>query len=104
MYSITCIQRSPKGSKKVVSYSRWSLKCRCHLVDLRKDVASKQWSLKAGGCLIQVVSNKGLTVLTLETWRSLLKHCTLCPKQKHLTHSSTEFAPKLKNGGSQGPF
>ena len=37
-------------------------KCRFYLVDLRRFVVSEQWSLKAGGLLIQVVSNTGLTV------------------------------------------
>ena len=31
-------------------------------VDLRRFAVSEQWSLKAGGLLLQVVSNTGLTV------------------------------------------
>ena len=37
-------------------------KCRFYCVDLRRVVVSEQWSLKACGLLIQVVSNIGSTV------------------------------------------
>ena len=38
-------------------------KCRIYRVDLRRVVVSKQWSLKAGGLLIQVVCYTVLTEL-----------------------------------------
>ena len=37
-------------------------KRRFYKVDLRRVFVSEQWSLKAGGFLIQVVSHTGLTV------------------------------------------
>ena len=60
-YSITCIKTPLKGSNKSFSYNRWSLNTGSIRLTLRR-VVSKQWSLKAGGLLIQVVSNTGLTV------------------------------------------
>ena len=36
---------------------------RFHSVELRKGVVSGQWSLETVDCFIQVVSNRGLTVL-----------------------------------------
>ena len=40
------------------------IKCRFYLVDLRRVAVSEQWSLKAGGLLIQVIFKTGLTVQT----------------------------------------
>ena len=67
MYSITCIQRPLKGSNESGLLQQVVLKCRFYLVDLRVAV-SEQLSLTAGGLLIQVVSNTGLTVLTKLSW------------------------------------
>ena len=73
MYSITCIQRPPKGSIESGLLQQVVFKCRFYLVDLRKHDASEQWSLKLGGCLIQFVSNTGLTVYT-----NALQHSVCC--------------------------
>ena len=62
-YSITCIQRPLKGSNESGLLQQVVFKYRFYQVDLRRAVVSEQWSLKAGGLLIQVVSNIGLTVL-----------------------------------------
>ena len=40
-------------------------KCMFYSIDLRRDVVSERWSLKAVDCLVQVVSNTGLTVLEI---------------------------------------
>ena len=61
-YSITCIKRPPKGSNESGPLQQVVFKCRFYQVDLRRVVVSEQWSIKAGGILIQVVSNTGLTV------------------------------------------
>ena len=61
-YSITCIQRPLKGSNQKGLLQQMVFKCRFYLFDLRRIAVSEQWSLKAGGLLIQVVSNTGLTV------------------------------------------
>ena len=63
MYSITCIQRPLKGSNESGLLQQVVFKCRFCLVDVRRVVVSEQWSLKAGGLSIQVVSNTGLTVV-----------------------------------------
>ena len=63
MYSITCIQRPLKGSNESGLSQQVVFKCRFYLVDLRRIAVAEQWSLKAGGLLIQVVSNTGLTVV-----------------------------------------
>ena len=62
MYSITRIQRPLKGSNESGLLQQVVFKCRFYLVDSRTVVVSEQWSLKAGGLLIQVVSNTGLTI------------------------------------------
>ena len=61
-YSTTCIQRPLKGNNGSSLLQQVVFKCRFYLVELRRVVVSEQWSLKAGGLLIQVVSNTGLTV------------------------------------------
>ena len=61
LYSITCIQRPLKGSNES-GLLQVFFKCRFYQVDLRRGLISVQWSLKAGGLLVQVVSNTGLTV------------------------------------------
>ena len=48
---------------KVVSYNRWSLNAGSIRADFRRGDVSEQWFLIALDCLIQVVSNTGLTVL-----------------------------------------
>ena len=63
-YSITCIQRLLKGSNESGLLQQVVFKCRFYEVDLRRGAVSEQWSLKAGGFLLQVVSNTGLTVLS----------------------------------------
>ena len=68
-YNITCIKRPPKGSNKSGLLQQVVFKCRFYLVDLRWGVASKQWSLTAGGCLIQVVCITGITVLAGNNFR-----------------------------------
>ena len=62
MYSITCIQRPLKGSNESGLLQQVVFKFRFYSVDFRRVVVSEQWSLKAGGLLIQVVSNAGITV------------------------------------------
>ena len=62
-YSITCITRQLEGSNESGLLQQVVFKCRFYQVNVRKVVVSEQWSLKAGGLLIQVVSNTGLTVL-----------------------------------------
>ena len=54
---------------KVVSYSRWSLNASS--ISLRSVVVSEQWSLKAGGLLIQVVSITGLAVLAFSPFPTM---------------------------------
>ena len=61
-FRITCIQRPLKGSNEGGLLQQVVFKCRFYLVDLRRVTVSEQWSLKAGGLLIQVVSNTGLAV------------------------------------------
>ena len=60
-YSITCIQRPPKGSNKSGLLQQVVLKCRFYLVDVRRGIISEQWSVKAVDYLIKVVCNTGLT-------------------------------------------
>ena len=67
MYSISCIQRPPKGSNKSGLLKQVVLKRWFYLVDFRRGLVSEQWSLKSGGCLIWVVSNTGLTVFLVES-------------------------------------
>ena len=62
LYSKTFIQRSPMGSNKSGPLQQVVFKWRFYSVDLRRGVVSEQWSLQAVDCLIQVVSNTGLTV------------------------------------------
>ena len=62
-YSITCIQRPLKGSNESGLLQQAVFKCRFYKVELRRVVVSEQWSFKADGLLIQVVSNTGSTVL-----------------------------------------
>ena len=61
-YSITCIERPLKESNESGLLQHVVIEYRLYLNDLRRVVVSKKWSLKAGGLLIQVVSNTGLTV------------------------------------------
>ena len=63
-YSITFIQRPSKASNESGLLQEVVFKCRLYQIDLRRGVVSKQLSLKAVDCLIQVVSNTGLTVFT----------------------------------------
>ena len=65
-YSITCIQRPLKGSKENGLLQQVVFRCRFYSVDLRQIIVSEQWYLKADDLLIQVVSNTGLTVLSLQ--------------------------------------
>ena len=71
LYSITCIQRPLKGSNESGLLQQVIFKCTFYEIDLRRVVVSEQWSfkagslsiqVKAGGLLIQVVSNTGLTI------------------------------------------
>ena len=66
-YSITCIQRSLKGSNESGLLQQVVFKCRFYEVDLRRVAVSEPWSLKASGLLIQVVSNTGLTIVQFES-------------------------------------
>ena len=52
-YSITCIRRPLKGSNESGLLHQVVFKCSSYSVDLRWVVASEQWSLKAGGLLVQ---------------------------------------------------
>ena len=63
IFTKTCIQRPPKGSNKSGLFQQVVFKYRFYKADLQKVVVSEEWSLKAVVCLIQVVSNPGLTVL-----------------------------------------
>ena len=74
-YSITCIQRPPKGSKKSGLLQQLVCRCRFHSVDLRRAVVLEWWSLKAVSSLIQVVSNTGFIVCI--PWGKIL---SLVPK------------------------
>ena len=62
-YSITCIQRPPKGNNESGLLQQVVFKYRLLWVYLTRDVVSEQWSLKVVHCLIQVVSNTGLKVM-----------------------------------------
>ena len=62
IHSITCIQRPLQVINKSILLQQVVFKCWFYFVDLGRDVVSDLWSLKSGGCLIQVVSNTGLTV------------------------------------------
>ena len=77
--SITCIQRPPKGSSKSGLLQQVVFKCRFHQVDFRRGVVSEQWSLKAFGCLRQVVSNTGLTVVSWLPVSSFLRVSEVLP-------------------------
>ena len=55
--------RPLKGSNESGFFLQVVFKCRFYYVDLRRAFSSEQWSFKAGGLLIQVVSNTGLTLL-----------------------------------------
>ena len=61
-YSITCCKGPFNGSNESRLLQQVAFKCRFYYVALRRIVVSEQWSLKASGLLIQVVSNTGLTV------------------------------------------
>ena len=79
-YSITCIQRPLKESNESGLLQQVVFKCRLYQVDLRRVAVSGvavsgQWSLKAGGLLIQVVSKTGLTVLCLQNMCFSSKCC-----------------------------
>ena len=58
LYSETTQGSNESGLLQQVVFKYWF-----YQVHLRQVVVSEQWSLKAGGLLIQVVSNTGLTVL-----------------------------------------
>ena len=60
-YSITYIPRPLKRSYESGLLQQVVFKCRFYYVELRS-VVSAQWSIKAGGLSIQVVSKTGLTV------------------------------------------
>ena len=62
MYSITCIQRPPKGGNKSGLLKQVVFKCRFYYAKIERGVVSEKWSLKAEDCLIQVVSNTDFTV------------------------------------------
>ena len=62
MYSVTCIHIPLKGSNESGLLQQVVFKSRFCYVELRRLAVSEQWSLKAGGILIQVVFNTGLTV------------------------------------------
>ena len=62
MYGETCIHRPLKGSNEGSLLQQVAFKCRFYYVELTRLAVSQQWSLKAGGLLIQVVFNTGLTV------------------------------------------
>ena len=66
-YSITCIQRPLKGGNESGLLQQVVFKCRFYYIDFRRMAVSEQWSLKAGGLLMQVVSNTGLTVFILSS-------------------------------------
>ena len=57
-YSITCNQRPLKGSNESGLLQQVVFKYRFHLVVLGRVAILEQWSLKTGGLLIQVVSNR----------------------------------------------
>ena len=57
IYSITCIQSPLKGSDESGLLQQVAFKYRFYYVELGKLAVSEQWSLKAGGLLIQVVSH-----------------------------------------------
>ena len=59
---------------KVVSYSRWSLNAGSIRLIEEGVVVSEQWSLKADGLLIQVVSYTGLTVFSFTNKSLVLTH------------------------------
>ena len=72
-FSITCIKKPLKGSNESGLSQQVVLKCRLYRVDFRRVVLTEQWSLKAGGLSIQVVSNTGLTV-QVNPIHTILKH------------------------------
>ena len=72
-YSITSIQRLPKGSNRSGLLQQVVFKCRWYYVDLRREAVLEQWSLKEGDCLIQVVFNAGLTVYHIK-YRNTVKN------------------------------
>ena len=71
-YSITCIQRPLKESNESGPLQQVVFKYRFFQVELRRVVVSEHWSLKVGGLLIQVVSNTGLTVVSIKKSQSLM--------------------------------
>ena len=79
-YSITCIQRPLKESNGSGLLQQVVLKCRFYQIDLRRNAVSEQWSLTAGGLLIQVASNTDLTVLS----QAFTEQHHLC--QQNLVH------------------
>ena len=44
-YSITCVQRPPKGSNKSGLLQQVVFKCRFYYIDFSKDVVAQHWSL-----------------------------------------------------------
>ena len=62
VYSITCNKRPLKGSNESGLLQQVVFICRFYQVGLRRIFVSEQWSLKADGLLIQVVSSTGLTI------------------------------------------
>ena len=53
------VKKPLKGSNERGLLQQVVFKCRLYQADLRRDVVSEQWSLKAACLLIQVVSNTG---------------------------------------------
>ena len=72
-----CIKRPLKGSNESGLLQQVVFKCRFYQVALRRVAVSEQGSLKAGGLLIQVVSNSGLTVFVIEKL-SLIQFLSFC--------------------------
>ena len=80
-YSITCLQRPLKGNNKNGLLQQVVFKCRFCSVDLIRVVVSEQWSLKAGGLLIQVISNTGLIVFDKACFMFHQEYGKLCRRK-----------------------
>ena len=63
LYSITCIQRPPKGRTKNGLWQQIVFKYKFYVIDLWRTIVLEKRSVEAVYYLIQVVSNTGLTVL-----------------------------------------
>ena len=71
---ISCIKRPLTGSNESGLIQQVVFKCRFYYVGLRRIVISEQWSLKAGGLLMQVFSNTGSTVFVIENMAPSIKN------------------------------